>query len=252
MKKNFIDEIKRMRSEKPNENSEYYCITFLGENDGKITISCISNWNGFTDTKPRREMRKAALVKPYNMLEFLNSIGEPALLVNNQFDFQLFMLFGGHGVIERTIAEKYLKNIIEPTETVFSYANGNIVATDLPENKLQRAPTKKTRLKIINRDNRKCRICGRSPKNYVDVELHVHHIMPWSFGGITEEENLITVCKTCHDGLDPHFDTTLYSLIDIGYLDKRLKGKGNYINGIRNYQKISFKVFLKERGQNHS
>jgi len=43
----------------------------------------------------------------------------------------------------------------------------------------------------------------------------VHHIKPFSEGGLTEKNNLITLCKTCHDGLYPHFDYSLYSLIDI-------------------------------------
>jgi hypothetical protein len=51
------------------------------------------------------------------------------------------------------------------------------------------------------------------------VELHVHHIRPWAKGGLTEEDNLITLCKTCHDGLDPHHDPSLFDLIDVDPYD---------------------------------
>lgn len=59
---------------------------------------------------------------------------------------------------------------------------------------------------VLTRDSQRCSICGRSPSNYVDLELYVHHIVPWGNGGITEEGNLVMLYGACRDGLDPHFD----------------------------------------------
>jgi 5-methylcytosine-specific restriction endonuclease McrA len=73
-------------------------------------------------------------------------------------------------------------------------------------------------MSVLRRDNRRCRICGRRPDDHVDVELHVHHIRPWAKGGLTEITNLITLCHTCHKGLEPHEDPTLYQ-----YVDQRFK-----------------------------
>lgn len=36
----------------------------------------------------------------------------------------------------------------------------------------------------------------------------------WKNGGLTEDDNLITLCHTCHKGLDPHEDFDLFELID--------------------------------------
>jgi hypothetical protein len=70
-------------------------------------------------------------------------------------------------------------------------------------------------MKILNRDKRRCKICGASPANNEHVELNLHHIYPHGKGGLTEEENLITICRTCHKGLDPHIDLSLYASIGV-------------------------------------
>ena len=45
---------------------------------------------------------------------------------------------------------------------------------------------------ILKRDNYKCRICGNKEN------LQVHRITPRIMGGRNNEENLITLCKSCH------------------------------------------------------
>lgn len=56
------------------------------------------------------------------------------------------------------------------------------------------------RFKIMNRDNFKCCACGASPAKDPSVELHVDHIIPWSKGGETVEDNLQTLCSKCNLG----------------------------------------------------
>ena len=53
---------------------------------------------------------------------------------------------------------------------------------------------------VMKRDGYKCRICGRSPALYPGLELQVDHILPWSKGGETTEENLQTLCRDCNLG----------------------------------------------------
>jgi hypothetical protein len=56
------------------------------------------------------------------------------------------------------------------------------------------------RFKILSRDGFTCQSCGASPIKKRGVELHVDHIIPWSKGGETVEENLQTKCKQCNLG----------------------------------------------------
>ena len=46
----------------------------------------------------------------------------------------------------------------------------------------------------------------------------------WRTGGLTEDENLITLRHPCHDGLDPYEDFDLFELIDPARLSNGVEG----------------------------
>ena len=49
---------------------------------------------------------------------------------------------------------------------------------------------------VLNRDSYKCQHCGKK-----NCRLEVHHITYRSNGGTDDENNLITLCKDCHDSV---------------------------------------------------
>lgn len=55
-----------------------------------------------------------------------------------------------------------------------------------------------TRAMVLNRDNYTCQYCKGKHK---DSKLEVHHIIYRSQGGSDEQDNLITLCHTCHKDL---------------------------------------------------
>lgn len=58
--------------------------------------------------------------------------------------------------------------------------------------------TKKLRMQVLTRDNYACKICGRTAKD--GVKLEVDHIIPVSKGGTTTIDNLQTLCFDCNRG----------------------------------------------------
>lgn len=56
------------------------------------------------------------------------------------------------------------------------------------------------RFRILCRDGFRCKSCGASPMKELGVELHVDHILPWSKGGETVDDNLECKCKQCNLG----------------------------------------------------
>lgn len=56
------------------------------------------------------------------------------------------------------------------------------------------------RYEVLRRDNFRCKICGRSPKDNENIKLHIDHIKPFSEGGESTEENLQTLCEDCNLG----------------------------------------------------
>jgi hypothetical protein len=55
-----------------------------------------------------------------------------------------------------------------------------------------------TKAYVLNRDNHTCQHCKGKTK---DSKLEVHHIIFKRNGGSDEQDNLITLCKTCHNKL---------------------------------------------------
>jgi len=56
------------------------------------------------------------------------------------------------------------------------------------------------RYRVLVRDRFRCVICGASPAKDLSVELHIDHIVPWSKGGSSSEDNLRVLCHRCNLG----------------------------------------------------
>jgi hypothetical protein len=191
----------------------YYALTIFLAASGGLEFSCFTGWVGDTNDNPPREIREASIVHPDRMISAWIRMDEPGMVINTPDDFAVFFTFGGHAVVEKELAEAIVPEWLAPFVSVHKGEWGYVHPKLLPKSAMQRASTPKLRMSIINRDDFKCRICGRSPKDYSDLELHVHHIRPWAAGGVTEERNLITLCHTCHNGLSPHYEHALFKFL---------------------------------------
>ncbi|MCL5424664.1 MAG: HNH endonuclease [Gammaproteobacteria bacterium] len=245
MEDQLAKEYLKLRTQKPTGSDGYYQITFLSDSSGNLQKSVQTWWDSFTETRPRREIRSGRLFHPEPQKEWLEKkLRQSAVIVNTVEDLHIFFLWGGHALVEKSLGDEYLPDLVGPKVALQDSSHRGFVDADsLPKSKIQHAPSKKLRMEVIKRDEYRCRICGRSPANYVDVELHVHHIIPWGIGGITEKANLITLCKTCHDGLEPHYSPQLSELLkDIP--EKESRGQEAYVDGIKSYQIQLSKCFF--------
>lgn len=68
------------------------------------------------------------------------------------------------------------------------------------EHKTSRSINLRMRFRVLQRDNFRCCMCGASPANNPEIELHIDHIIPWSKGGETVIDNLQTLCSRCNIG----------------------------------------------------
>ena len=55
--------------------------------------------------------------------------------------------------------------------------------------------------KVLKRDDYTCQHCKAKSSNKNKLKLNVHHIIPKSKGGSDNLENLIVLCKDCHEAL---------------------------------------------------
>jgi hypothetical protein len=68
------------------------------------------------------------------------------------------------------------------------------------KHRTNRGISDRQRFRILVRDGFRCKSCGGSPLTQPGIELHVDHILPWSKGGETIDDNLETKCKQCNLG----------------------------------------------------
>ncbi len=68
------------------------------------------------------------------------------------------------------------------------------------QKRTNRSANLRQRFRVMKRDNFKCVLCGATPAKNPECELHIDHIIPWSHGGETTEDNLRTLCSQCNLG----------------------------------------------------
>lgn len=215
----FDDIVSGMRRIVP--GAHYFALTVTSPEGGGVIWSAYTHWVGWADPEEKHELRAASLVRPDALARTWESAGQSHVVVNGLDELVVFLQIGGNAIVEQATAEKYLADVIAPSATVRSGPYGFRSVDGIPNAEFNRAPTPKQRMRILKRDGYRCRLCGRRSADHVDVELHVHHIRPWARGGLTEDTNLITLCHTCHRGLDPHEDFALFSLLEPPTPDER-------------------------------
>ena len=55
---------------------------------------------------------------------------------------------------------------------------------------------------ILRRDKRRCKRCNL--RGTTDNPLSVHHVIPRAEAGTDDFENLLTLCRSCHNWVEPH------------------------------------------------
>ncbi len=58
---------------------------------------------------------------------------------------------------------------------------------------------KTTRSLVMIRDNSTCQMCGKTVK-YDFIKIHIDHITPYEWGGLTCLDNLQCLCSECNEG----------------------------------------------------
>lgn len=191
----------------------FYALTLTATRDGRASLGVDTHWVGWHDKERRVESRQARVVNE-RFGALWDALGEPHRKVMSLEELHAFLISGGHALVRCCIGEMIFPELAHPHTAHLSGRSGFVDPDLLDAGAEKRAPTPKVRMTVLRRDQRRCRVCGRRPDDHVDVELHVHHIRPWARGGATEMSNLITLCHTCHGGLDPHYDPALFDYLD--------------------------------------
>lgn len=212
----MLQTLRKMKTFEP--EGDYYALTLGANRRGRLFWSAQTHWVGFSERNPRWEVRAASLVTPGVVVKAWSVMGQDWVAVHDDASLAVYLRLGGNALVTKQLADNRLPNVIAPSECMHDGSIevdgfGFLGTQHLPDDAVERrAPSKKLRMQVLKRDDFRCVACGRRPGDYTDIELHVHHLVPWRMAGPTAEENLVTLCSTCHEGLDPDFEPALREL----------------------------------------
>lgn len=219
----------------------YYALSLTASPDGQVQRTTQTQFVGF-GSKPMWEMRTASPVHAKNMRYLWTSTGQHSMVVNSERALMVFMRAGGNAVIAEAVFRKWFNRLLEPVECLPGrFGEGVRAVESATPAQLQHAPSRNVRMEVLKRDQFRCMACGQRPADDPNIVLHVHHVRPWGQGGTTEMHNLLTLCHTCHTGLDPHFEWQLLTMVHDGVvapipeLEDDLK---LFAEGVRQYREI--------------
>lgn len=184
--------VEEVRSARRRED-RWLLVHLTSKGDKKVGFSADSVFEGFKDCRELRGPRWRTLA---NALEF-SGVGYSGVVAG---DFTAFLLFRylltgkvPKGVIMHVEAvHRWASPCVEITATVSSVRG--FLDPQIPEyrglgaKRLGRA----ARTRMMSKG---CQLCGSKH------DLTLHHLIPREMGGATEEENLLSVCRLCHDGI---------------------------------------------------
>ena len=184
-------------------DAEYYSLTLIADERGRISRSTQTHFVGWADDRRSIELRAPSLVSTKQMIDLWESFSQAYVIVNTAPQLRTYLgMLGGHALVRRELAvhlPRFLDRSPSVKEGVF---NGFTGSSEALARAKRRHPAPRHRMNVLKRDMYRCRICGRTADDGVDIRLHVHHIRDYARGGPTLDWNLITLCQTCHEGLD--------------------------------------------------
>lgn len=160
------------------------------------------------------DLREPVPVYPDRMTRLWEEAGQGWVVVNERAQLIWFFRLGGNALIAEKVAREHLAEYIQPIEMVPNGATGLRRFDPDAREFRRRRPRPKQKKRILQRDGHRCQACRRQPSNDEPNQLELHHIRPFSMGGPTIDENLLTVCNECHRSFDPHYQPWLFWLPD--------------------------------------
>lgn len=147
-------------------------------------------WTGFDD---KCELRTARFLR-LKHLHKLEETGYGIIVYNKKSIKQWIKRGAGKAIFHEKIIKTLFPACLKPKKCISSAKHGVFFNISSPCGvKLhRRRPNKTEKNKIFLKRGKLCYIC----KSSKDITLH--HLLPRAFGGGTEIDNLVPLCKKCH------------------------------------------------------
>jgi hypothetical protein len=188
-RRRIVEEVRAART----RNDQWLLVHLTRKGDGPISLGAETVFEGFRNSRELRGPRWRTLASTQ---EF-SADGFSWVVAGELTAYVLFHQLLADNVPKGVImhydaVHRWAPQCAELTPTVNS-VHGFLNA-DLSENQGRSAkrPGRVTRARLTSSG---CHLCGSR------LEVTLHHLIPRQMGGATEEENLLSVCRPCHDAI---------------------------------------------------
>lgn len=153
-----------------------------------------------------REVREPSQVRKDGISKSLSLLGHSLKVIENDKDYTSWLYVKGWALVPENLAREMMPQWLKKKECL-STPLGIFIDLEIvsPKN-LKRSYSGKQKESILDRDGRKCLLCGQ------DNGLTMQHVVPFSKGGETSSRNMVTLCNSCNQSLEAEPVYELYRL----------------------------------------
>ena len=198
------------------DDVDYVAVTLHVDDDDWI-VEVLSAFAGYPDDDaPAKgvERRSARFANLGDMPGFWKEADQGWIVVHNTQQLGVFSHMRGNALMARDFTLQHFPFWVEPESFAHLGALGFTPYDPDSREATKRRPLRRQRQRVLERDGHRCQKPGCETPEDEQVDLQLHHIRPVKDGGLTVDDNLITLCSTCHDNLEPHFNQELLWLSD--------------------------------------
>jgi 5-methylcytosine-specific restriction endonuclease McrA len=197
MKEAFLEQVrqriaKEVHAAKSKED-RWLLVHLTRKSDGTISLGSDTVFAGFNGSRELRSPRWRTLA---NAQEFTDAGYSRMIAGELTAQIVFHQLLASHvpkgAIMHADAVYKWAPRCAEIKATVNSVRG--FLNPEIPENR-GRSPKRPGRVTRERLTSNGCYLCSSK------LELTLHHLIPKEMGGATEEENLLSVCRPCHDAI---------------------------------------------------
>ena len=129
----------------PIDDASYFCMSLTADSNRTVHRSSQTEWVGWEDRERRWERRQPRLVDPLFMHNYWHEVeNQPYAVINAVDELPIFMASGGNGLIEQSLAERYLPEFLEPHVAIPHGPTGFRGITAFDKSAFRKVPDRKS------------------------------------------------------------------------------------------------------------
>lgn len=163
----------------------------------------------FTSGKPGKsihEIRTPSRVDEGRFHLALAEIGQVAIQVSSENQYRTWLHFHGWAIVDAEFARIFMSQWLKQHPCLKSGLGSFIDVSIASPATMKRTLRGQQKRRIHERDGNKCLRCNSRE------HLTLQHVQPYSLGGETNSNNLVTLCEPCNQKLRDEIDIELYEL----------------------------------------